>query len=331
MCGSCRVTVSGKVRFACVDGPDFDGHAGRLRRAARPAGAVPRRGSPPRRPTTRTCVAWNRPCSKRAARTTRSCASSPRSRRACRSATPSSACDTSRRSTSGTRCATPSPRPSAAFSAPARPVSAGCPVSIDIPGFIRQVLVRDLDGALAVIHQASFPVDLRARVSAGVAVRGAVHRGQEARARGHRPPRALTSGDHARAAAVAPRPRGAARARPRGHRRLGPAGLAAAADLAGMGADVTVFEALHVVGGVLQYGIPAFRLPREIIDREVSRLARWASASRRTRSSADASRSTQLRERPASTPCSWGWAPARRVSSGSPASSRARCIRPTSS
>jgi NADPH-dependent glutamate synthase beta subunit-like oxidoreductase len=52
----------------------------------------------------------------------------------------------------------------------------------------------------------------------------------------------------------------------------GPSGLAAAADLVRYGAEVTVYEALHVVGGVLQYGIPAFRLPREIIDREIQRL-----------------------------------------------------------
>ena len=48
----------------------------------------------------------------------------------------------------------------------------------------------------------------------------------------------------------------------------GPSGLAVAADLARFGCDVTVYEALHVVGGVLQYGIPSFRLPREIISRE---------------------------------------------------------------
>jgi homotetrameric NADPH-dependent glutamate synthase len=52
----------------------------------------------------------------------------------------------------------------------------------------------------------------------------------------------------------------------------GPAGLACAGDLARKGAEVTVFEALHVVGGVLKYGIPSFRLPREIIDREVATL-----------------------------------------------------------
>jgi homotetrameric NADPH-dependent glutamate synthase len=52
----------------------------------------------------------------------------------------------------------------------------------------------------------------------------------------------------------------------------GPSGLAVAADLAKYGCDVTVYEALHVVGGVLQYGIPSFRLPREIISREVENL-----------------------------------------------------------
>jgi len=49
----------------------------------------------------------------------------------------------------------------------------------------------------------------------------------------------------------------------------GPAGLTAAADLARFGHQVTVFEALHVAGGVLMYGIPEFRLPKEIVQREI--------------------------------------------------------------
>jgi glutamate synthase (NADPH/NADH) small chain len=49
----------------------------------------------------------------------------------------------------------------------------------------------------------------------------------------------------------------------------GPAGLTVAGDLAKMGYSVTIFEALHKTGGVLRYGIPEFRLPREILDREV--------------------------------------------------------------
>lgn len=52
----------------------------------------------------------------------------------------------------------------------------------------------------------------------------------------------------------------------------GPAGLAAAADLAKFGYDVTVFEALHEIGGVLKYGIPEFRLPNVIVDVEIETL-----------------------------------------------------------
>ncbi len=49
----------------------------------------------------------------------------------------------------------------------------------------------------------------------------------------------------------------------------GPAGLTAAADLAKLGHSVTIFEALHIAGGVLMYGIPEFRLPKEIVQAEV--------------------------------------------------------------
>ncbi|MEK7399079.1 MAG: NADPH-dependent glutamate synthase [Candidatus Poribacteria bacterium] len=49
----------------------------------------------------------------------------------------------------------------------------------------------------------------------------------------------------------------------------GPAGLTAAADLAKIGYDVTIFEAFHIAGGVLVYGIPEFRLPKEIVKKEI--------------------------------------------------------------
>jgi len=52
----------------------------------------------------------------------------------------------------------------------------------------------------------------------------------------------------------------------------GPAGLACAGDLARMGYDVTVFEALHLAGGVLVYGIPEFRLPKSIVQKEIDTL-----------------------------------------------------------
>ena len=78
----------------------------------------------------------------------------------------------------------------------------------------------------------------------------------------------------ARCKSPAPAP---ARAKPQGARVAligsGPASLIAAYDLVRNGYRVTVFEALHQLGGVLAYGIPNFRLPREIIYEEIDRLA----------------------------------------------------------
>lgn len=54
----------------------------------------------------------------------------------------------------------------------------------------------------------------------------------------------------------------------------GPAGLSCASDLLKLGYDVTIFEALHVPGGVLTYGIPEFRLPKEIVNKEIDRLVK---------------------------------------------------------
>ena len=54
----------------------------------------------------------------------------------------------------------------------------------------------------------------------------------------------------------------------------GPAGLSFAGDMAKMGYDVTVFEALHEIGGVLKYGIPEFRLPNKIVDVEIDNLSK---------------------------------------------------------
>ena len=52
----------------------------------------------------------------------------------------------------------------------------------------------------------------------------------------------------------------------------GPAGLTCAGDLARLGYQVTIFEAFHVAGGVLMYGIPEFRLPKAIVQKEVNAL-----------------------------------------------------------
>jgi homotetrameric NADPH-dependent glutamate synthase len=147
----------------------------------------------------------------------------------------------------------------------------GCPVSIDIPRFIRHLIIRDLDGALDVINESNLFPSICGRVcpqETQCESQCVIGRKMESVAIG-RLERFV--GDHARPPKATP---------PKFTKKLGkvaivgsgPAGLAAAAELVRTGADVTVFEALHVVGGVLRYGIPSFRLPRDIIDREVARL-----------------------------------------------------------
>jgi homotetrameric NADPH-dependent glutamate synthase len=147
----------------------------------------------------------------------------------------------------------------------------GCPVSVNIPGFIRHLVVRDIDGALEVLKEANAFPSICGRVcpqetqcEAQCVIKAKVESVGIGRLE-------RFVGDNGK-----PRPV----TRPKFAKSLGkvavcgsgPAGLAAAADLVKFGADVTIYEALHVVGGVLQYGIPPFRLPRDIIDREVKAL-----------------------------------------------------------
>src|SRR3990172_3774429 len=156
----------------------------------------------------------------------------------------------------------------------AKPVCiSGCPVLIDTPRFLRHLLVRDLDGAMAAIYEENIFPSICGRVCPQetqceaqcllakkiepVAI-GRLERfvGDNAAAPRASPPAFAAADQLGRVAVVG----------------SGPAGLSCAADLVRYGAEVTIYEALHVVGGVLRYGIPSFRLPREIIDREVQRL-----------------------------------------------------------
>jgi len=55
----------------------------------------------------------------------------------------------------------------------------------------------------------------------------------------------------------------------------GPASLTCASDLAKLGYEVTIFEAFHVPGGVLMYGIPEFRLPKKLVQEEIETISSW--------------------------------------------------------
>ena len=151
--------------------------------------------------------------------------------------------------------------------------AAGCPVSIKIPEFILAVRDGDFAGAAAIISEDSLLPSVCGRVCPqesqceGVCILGkkgeSVNIGKLERFVGDwglqnnifKPVEAVSTGR--RVAIVG----------------SGPAGLACAADLAGMGHGVKIFEALHATGGVLVYGIPEFRLPKEkIVAREIEKI-----------------------------------------------------------
>ena len=153
-----------------------------------------------------------------------------------------------------------------------QPCVSGCPVNIHIPDFIEKVAQGEFEEAYKIISLTSTLPAICGRVCPQenqcekVCVRGiknepvAIGRLERFVADYHRehndtPFEKPQSNGHKVAIVGA-----------------GPAGLTCAGDLAKLGYQVTIFEALHVAGGVLMYGIPEFRLPKEIVQKEISHL-----------------------------------------------------------
>ena len=159
---------------------------------------------------------------------------------------------------------------------PKRPCVEGCPVSVDIPEFIEALREGNMPEAVSALKRKNSLPGICGRVcpqesqcevcctlskkNAPVAI-GRLERYVADWERAHAQPANPTT--------ESPSPTG---------KRVavvgsGPAGLTAAADLVKFGHDVAIFEALHVAGGVLMYGIPEFRLPKEIVQGEVEYVA----------------------------------------------------------
>lgn len=153
-----------------------------------------------------------------------------------------------------------------------KPCMGGCPVQVDIPAFIAEVAKGDFAAAYDVISRTSSLPAVCGRVCPqetqceSRCVRGkngepvAIGRLERFVADWHNAQTETVVGEPIR----------------NGHRVAvigsGPAGLACAGDLLRRGYDVTMFEALHLAGGVLVYGIPEFRLPKAIVQQEIRRL-----------------------------------------------------------
>ncbi len=152
------------------------------------------------------------------------------------------------------------------------PCVKGCPVSIEIPHFISKIKEEDFEGAYQVISKSSSLPAVCGRVCPQESqCESKCVRGIKGDPVGiGRLERFVADWHNANATEAPVRPE------PNGHKvaviGAGPAGLTCAGDLAKKGYAVTIYEALHLAGGVLVYGIPEFRLPKSIVQKEVDSL-----------------------------------------------------------
>jgi glutamate synthase (NADPH/NADH) small chain len=152
------------------------------------------------------------------------------------------------------------------------PCIPGCPVNIDIPGFIRAVKNSDMPGAAEIMSKyTNLPAVCGRVCPQETQCEGVCRLGK---AKGFEP---VAIGKLERLVADWNYAQENSRKTDVPERKIGrvaivgsgPAGLTAAGDLAKMGYEVVMYEALHAPGGVLMYGIPEFRLPKSIVEKEI--------------------------------------------------------------
>ncbi len=282
MCGACRITVGGKTKFVCVDGPEFDGHQVDFDEMLKRMGAF----KPIEReemhklehtgteedPNSRN-AAWReelrksmKPKERTSIERVRMNELDPVYRSHNRKEEVNQGLTEEQALTEAKRCldcANPS-------------CMTGCPVSINIPAFIKNIERGEFLEAAKVLKQTSALPAVCGRVCP-----------QEKQCESHcihlkmgKP--AVAIGYLERFAADYERESGQISiphlAEKNGMKVAvigsGPAGLSFAGDMAKLGYEVTVFEALHEIGGVLKYGIPEFRLPNKIVDVEIENLGK---------------------------------------------------------
>ncbi len=283
MCGACRITVGGKTKFVCVDGPEFDGHQVDFDEMLKRMGAFKpiEREEMHKLESAETVeadangrnAAWReelrksmKPKERTAIERVKMNELDPVYRSHNRKEEVNQGLTEEQALTEAKRCldcANPS-------------CMTGCPVSIDIPAFIKNIECGEFLEAAKVLKQTSALPAVCGRVCP-----------QEKQCESHcihlkmgKP--AVAIGYLERFAADYERESGHISiphlAEKNGMKVAvigsGPAGLSFAGDMAKLGYEVTVFEALHEIGGVLKYGIPEFRLPNKIVDVEIENLGK---------------------------------------------------------
>jgi glutamate synthase (NADPH) small chain len=300
MCGSCRVTVGDKMKFACVDGPDFDGHLvnfdelmlrqkrfeceeqGCLKRYEEERKRLADLG--PGGPNPAVLTARMRPQIKDQlpeplpempeVKTVKNLKTITPTRTAMPEQDPKVRASNFEEVAQGYTLDMALAEADRCLQCKKPQCVPGCPVEIDIPGFIGALARKDIQGSYRILKDANAlpavcgrvcpqevqceAVCILSKKMEPVAI-GRLERfvADFAAGRGwEKAPDFKKTGK--RAAVVG----------------SGPASLACAGDLIKAGVEVTVYEALHVTGGVLKYGIPEFRLPNDIIDIEIDGLAK---------------------------------------------------------
>lgn len=289
MCGACRITIGGKTKFVCVDGPEFDGHQVDFDEMLKRMGAFKKaeradmeklqhedadtcRSMPSEEEDKSRDAAWReelRKSMKAKERTSIPRVEMPELEAEYRShsrkeevnlgLTEEQALLEAKRCLD---CANPGCRE-------------GCPVGIDIPRFIKHIELGQFLKAAQTLKETSALPAVCGRVCPQ-------EKQCESRCIHHKmKAQPVAIGNLERFAADYERESGQMSvpevAASNGIKVAvvgsGPAGLAFAGDMAKLGYAVTVFEALHEIGGVLKYGIPEFRLPNSIVDVEIENLA----------------------------------------------------------
>ncbi len=261
MCGACRVTVGGKMKFVCVDGPEFDAHQvdfdellSRLRSYKPEEALAYEQYEQQQRPLTGK--------ERAAIQRVRMPEVPPLIRIQSLRREVNEGLTYEQALTEAHRC----------LNCKNTTCVEGCPVHIEIPRFIKLLEQGEVDKAAEVIRSSSSLPAVCGRVCPQEKQCEArcIHlkMGHEAVAIGYLE---RFVADHANNPGSCQIEKKEQRVAVVGS---GPAGLSCAGDLIKMGYQVTVFEALHEIGGVLKYGIPEFRLPNRIVDKEIDELRR---------------------------------------------------------
>ncbi|WBW50745.1 NADPH-dependent glutamate synthase [Peptoniphilus equinus] len=284
MCGACRVRVGDVTKFACVDGPEFDGHLvdfdSALSRQRQFSDAnldnyITAKKNQHQDHECTIDVALRRQHAEEAAQTDATSDKAPQDRF---TRVPISNQDPDVRKNNfdevclGYTEDEARQEASRCLNCKNPQCVGGCPVSIDIPGFIKEIVSGNFEQSAKVLS----------RYTALPAVCGRVCPQEtqcEARCILNKRGDSVAIGKLERFAADYARDHDiqiVEKPNANGHKvaivGCGPAGISCAGELAGMGYEVTIFEALHQNGGVLIYGIPSFRLPDAVVHHEIDNL-----------------------------------------------------------